>query len=168
MTVIVPISDVPVSISLNHDRSSQLSLYACLPARSDWFDRGDLERMQAVILADRHIIANDEPVRAEMIAGLVGLVSANIVSKGPGSARLAHQMADIVCLVGTKSNDPAKIMMLMPQIRIDPAIGIERRDESVAKRSLRDGLFRAPIPVECAGRPAEAWPSQVLWCCPNV
>lgn len=116
---------------------------ALICARSHGFHRGDLKRMQTILFSDRHIIPNNELVRAEMIAGLIGLIAADIIAKGPSSARLAHQMADVVGFVRTKANDAAKVMILVPQIRIDPAIGIERRDESVADQSApgRMALF---------------------------
>ena len=44
------------------------ALLALTCARSHRFYRGDLKRMQAVVFADRHIISNNEAVRAEMIA----------------------------------------------------------------------------------------------------
>src|SRR5208283_3991655 len=108
--------------------------------RSHRFHRGDLKRMQAIIFSDRHIISNDEPVRAEMIASLIGLIAADIIAKGPSSARLTHQMADIVGFVRTKANNAAKVMILVPQIGIDPAIGIERCHESVADQSASGGM----------------------------
>jgi len=96
--------------------------------------------MQAVIFANGDIISNNEPIRAEMIAGLVGLATADSVAKGPGSAGLAHQMADFICLIWAKPDDPAKVRILMPEMRIDPAIGIQGGDKPVANQSTPFGM----------------------------
>ena len=48
-----------------------------------------------------------------MIAGFFFLI-ATIIAKCPGSSGLAHEVANFICFSWTKSNNPAKLMMLVP------------------------------------------------------
>src|SRR5690606_20063611 len=85
---------------------------------------------------------------AEAIAGLVVVVAAFVIIEDPAralaAARLVDQVAELVGFTLPEPPNPAFIPMLLPQIDIDMAVAIERRDEliAVAWRPSRK-LFRA-------------------------
>ena len=73
----------------------------------------------------------------EAVAALVVfLVRVDVVMEGPGAARLADQMADVVLLAGAEAPHAAVIPPLVPFVGIDAACRIQRRAEFIA-----DGLL---------------------------
>src|SRR5690554_4406944 len=69
---------------------------------------------------------------AEPVAGLIILVAADVVVKGPGSAGAMHEMPDVLLLVAPEATDAAQLPVLLPGGGIDVASLVQRSDEFVA------------------------------------
>jgi hypothetical protein len=94
----------------------------------------------AVVVSDRDIFARRELVRAEAEARLVVLDALGIVVEDPagvlGPARLVDQATDLVVLALPEPAYPATIPILVPELRVDMADRVKRRDELVAMREI--------------------------------
>src|SRR5262249_472575 len=101
----------------------------------------------AVLVTDRHVFAGSEGVSAEAVAALVVVLRPVVVVEPPTRVRAArgmNQAADLVGLAVPEAADPAMVPVLAPQLQIDMAGRIERRDELVAvTRRSRRMLLRA-------------------------
>jgi hypothetical protein len=74
-----------------------------------------------------------------MEADVVGPGFAVIVQR-PAAAGPMHGMAPLVVLVRAQSRDPAGVAMLPPEFWVDPAVGIERRDDDVGNGRVAFGV----------------------------
>ena len=135
--------------------AGKCSSYAHLPKQtlgiedglSDPPDPGDLKRMQTVLLVHGQIIADEKSVGADMRNSFIGKLAANVIMEGPGTAWLAHNMADIVWLIWAETDDAAVIPMVLPQAGVDPACFIEWQDQRVSdlRIAFRMTLFACQL-----------------------
>src|SRR5450631_1831518 len=97
---------------------------------------GNLEgvKLVVVVIADRDIFARNEDMGAEAIAGFV-VVGCRIVLKDPKrmlrAARLVHEMTGLV-VVAPEAPHATLLAVLLPELGIDMAVGIERSDKFIA------------------------------------
>jgi hypothetical protein len=83
-------------------------------------------------------------VIAEPVAGLVVLVRVQVVVEepggSPGTARAVDEPSALVRFAGPETPDPALRPLLAPEIRIEMAVRVERRDDlvSVPDTALRE------------------------------
>jgi hypothetical protein len=67
--------------------------------RLERLDGCNLKGVQAILLANRHIVAEHKPVGAEVIAGFVFLVTADIIAKCETASLFAHEVADVIFFI---------------------------------------------------------------------
>ena len=48
----------------------------------------------------------------------------------------------LIILARSKSRDPACLAMLPPELRVDPVVGIERRDDDIGEAGVAFGVAR--------------------------
>src|ERR1700712_998867 len=75
-------------------------------------DCDDTECVERVVLpADRDVLARQESMPAELVAGLIVVILSRIVGEYParmfGATRLVSKMADLFVFAGPKSSNPA-------------------------------------------------------------
>jgi hypothetical protein len=72
----------------------------------------------------------------ESVPGFIVVIFAGIVVENPAcvlrAAGLVDETADFVVLARSKSANPTVVTILLPEDRIDVALGIERRDKIIA------------------------------------
>ena len=72
---------------------------SCACSSSERLHRRDLKCVQAVLLANRYIVSEDKTIRAEVIAGLLFLIAADIVAECKTASLLADEVADVIFLL---------------------------------------------------------------------
>ena len=80
-------------------------------------------------LVDRDIFVRHEALIREVKSDLVWRVG---VVERP-SATPMNEMAVLVFLVRSQSRDPACLAVLFPERRVDPVVGVERRDDDIGE-----------------------------------
>src|SRR5215470_6318585 len=98
----------------------------------------------SILLLDRDVLASQQLVRFEVKAGLiVGAVAVDVIVKGPGTARLMHDMANLVGFVSPEATYAAAFAQQFPGFRDDMTGIIQGHDEIVA--SLRTSTRKIRI-----------------------
>ncbi len=76
----------------------------------------------------------------------------------PAAARAVNEMAEGVVLIGPQPRDPACLAMFAPESRVDPVVGVERRDDDIGDGGIALGMagftgeFNADLPKLCRQR----------------
>jgi hypothetical protein len=78
----------------------------------------------------------------KMETHVVSAVAGNIVLESPGPACPMDQMAKVVVLAGAEAGNSARLAVTLPQIRIDPIVQIERRDNDISDTGIADWMSR--------------------------
>src|SRR5690606_34595949 len=87
----------------------------------------------AVLLQDRDVLARQEGVLREAVAGfVVAAVAVDVVVEGPLAAAPVDDVADLGGLSRPEALDPAAVLHLLPGFVDDMPRLVERRDEVVA------------------------------------
>src|SRR5512145_2365831 len=92
------------------------------------------------MLLDRDIFSEDKFMVAESIARLLVLgIAEQIVMKGPGSARLADEMSDLVRLIAPKAPHAAAVPQEVPLRHQNPAFIRQRSNEFITSLAASFG-----------------------------
>jgi hypothetical protein len=75
---------------------------SCACSSSERLHRRDLKCVQAVLLANRYIVSEDKTIRAEVIAGLLFLIAADIVAECKTASLLADEVVDVIFFIRAK------------------------------------------------------------------
>jgi hypothetical protein len=67
-------------------------------------------------------------------------MGAGIVVERPAATLTVNEMTVVVRPIWPQSRDPACLPMLSPERRIDPVVGIERRDDDIADAAVAFGV----------------------------
>jgi hypothetical protein len=100
--------------------------------RSQSLNRDDTIGVGSVVLHDRNILADNEPLVAKVISSGVFLIALYIVMNFPLAAGLADHMPDVMFFARTIMYDTAQVAVRLPQFAVNMTGFIERNDEVVA------------------------------------
>jgi hypothetical protein len=98
-------------------------------------DGNDAIGVHLAALVDRDIFTCEKMFVRKVKADIVGQGAA-VVMKGPSAALAMNETAVLVPPVRPQSRDPARLAMRASEARIDAAVDVERRNDSVGEAVL--------------------------------
>jgi hypothetical protein len=105
---------------------------------------GDLQirrgKCELCHFVDRDIFAGYKTLIGEVKADLVESMGAGVVMESPAATLAMNEMTVIVLLVRPQSRDSACLTVLAPEHRLNPVIGIERRDDNIGDAGIAHGV----------------------------
>lgn len=96
----------------------------------------------AVLVLDRHVLADGEAFVAQPVAALIVIIAAIIVVEIPCPAGSTRQTPDLVVLALTEAMNTALVLMHSPNLRTEPRIVVERRNYVVPRGIASAGMTR--------------------------
>jgi hypothetical protein len=103
---------------------------------ADLVDRDHAKRMRLILIADGHVLARREGMRAKAISGFVVVDPGSIIIEHPArmllSAGLMDDLAGLIILPLPEPYHLASLAVRPPLGHINVPIGVERDDELIA------------------------------------